>query len=79
MDEYKTIELKFQRYMSVNQEPYYAFTAKEIFTGAVLISGKDYPKRMDELVHDKKIFVSVKEISAIANMCLLKNIKWMSV
>jgi hypothetical protein len=76
MNNISNIEVQFQKYIAIDQNPYYLFKAQELFSEPLLISGKDYPKTLGDLVPEDRLSISIKGIEKLDNKWLLKEIEW---
>lgn len=78
MNNTQSIEVQFQKYIAIDQNPYYVFSSKELFTEPFLISCNDYPKTMGALMPEELLSISIKGIEKLDNRWLLKEIEWRS-
>ena len=76
MNNNSNIEVQFQKYVAIDQNPYYLFKAKELFSEPFLISCNDYPKTMGELMPEDQLRISIKGIEKLDNRWLLKEVEW---
>lgn len=78
MNNNSNIEVQFEKYIAIDQNPYYLFKAKDLFSEPFLISGKDYPKTLGELMPEDRLSISIKGIDKLDNKWLLKEVEWQS-
>ena len=76
MNNNSNIEVQFQKYIAIDQNPYYLFKAKELFSEPFLVSCTDYPKKIEKLMPEEKLSISVKGIEKLDKKWLLKEIEW---
>ena len=76
MNDNSNIEVQFERYIAIDQNPYYVFKAKELFSEPFLVSCVDYPKNIEKLMPEETLSISVKGIEKLNNRWLLKDIEW---
>ncbi len=67
------LNLKFERYLPINYEPYYVFTT----TDRYLVSCKDYPQMIGKLAPYQEIKVECILGNATEYGVRLKNIGWL--
>ena len=70
------IEVQFKRYIAIDQNPYYVFSSKELFSEPFLVSCADYPKKIEELMPEAKLNISIGGIEKLDNHWILKDIEW---
>lgn len=75
-EENQIIEVQFKEYVSISGQLYYLFNSKQLFSEDFLVSSKDYPKKMSELITENVLKICVKGIRKIDNKWLLQEIEW---
>ena len=66
MNDNSNIEVQFERYIAIDQKPYYVFKSKELFSEPFLVSCADYPKKIEELMPEETLSICVKGIKFLS-------------
>ena len=78
MNNNSNIEVQFEKYIAIDQNPYYVFSSKDLFSEPFLVSCTDYPKKITELIPEESLSICIKGIEKLDNKWLLKEIEWRS-